>query len=302
MEERKTAASIRGRKIGIAMAAIAIAAIVAHFGAESLHLPWLREAAVLIILAEILVFVALERYQVFEPMGEAIAEVRGRLESLEQIRSELAASGYALAASDAPSTHQGLVDLLEEALAKKPATPQMLRVALLGGRYVDATSVASAAPQYVAVVTGIRAFSDTLENRARRPWVASWSVRTLVAIGDERSLEGLRAMLASAAKAGHTNQTIKLLPRPGTQAAIAPVVVGDQAVALGLEENSLAYPHWGVLFRGQQYAALFARWFDELWQDPEVITVFTRGTADDAAFERVCKRVAELRVAQRSSN
>jgi len=135
MEERKAVASTRSRKIGIAMAAIAVVAIVAHFGAESLHLPWLREVAVLIILAEILVFVGLERYPVFEPMGEAMDDLQARFTRVDSFREELSASG---GVSIQPSPHQYYWEAaraLREALAADPGGPQILRQAFLGLRW-----------------------------------------------------------------------------------------------------------------------------------------------------------------------
>lgn len=284
------------RHLAIGMAVVTTLAILATFSSEYIGMDWLAPAAQIIILAEILGFVVLERFQVFEPVQETIADVRHRLESLERLRSDLAASGYARAVSDVESTHDHLCDLLSETLAEKPASPQILRITTLTGEFTDAAKVASEAPLFADIVERIRAFHDTPESRAKHPWVTSWAIRTLDAIGDPRSLDNVRSTLERVSRSRTTNQVSKILPRPGAQAAIFPMVLGDRAVALGLGDASSNDLKWGVILEGEQYAALFARWFDELWQDPEAITVFARGVVDEQAFARIRQRLTELGV------
>jgi hypothetical protein len=296
MSNDRTGGRRRARTIGIVMAVIAVAAILVHFGAEALHVPALREVALLVILAEILVFVALERYQVFEPMNETMEELRGEMKQLTELRRQLGEGGYTFTASDAPATWKGLGDLLQEALGRRPERPQVLRVTLLHGTLAELTMSHSESDQQWrdTIINPLRGFIDYAENRARTPWVTSWTLRYLFAAADEAAVDRLRDWATMALGRRPANVTIKLLPRHAPQAALSPVVVGDYGVGLGIEDNSYPYPHFGVMFRGPQYAALFARWFDELWEDAHAVAVYAHGRLDERAIELVRRKVGEL--------
>src|SRR5258708_28747589 len=87
----------RNRLIAIAAGAITVTAIVVAFAAEYLELPWkwLRPGVELLLLAELVGLVVLERHQLFEPVHENVGAVRMRVEEI-----------HALITQNAPSSGQ----------------------------------------------------------------------------------------------------------------------------------------------------------------------------------------------------
>src|SRR5712692_9906787 len=79
----------RNRMIAIAAGAITVTAIVVAFAAEYFELPWkwLRPGVELLLLAELVGLVVLERHQLFEPVQES---VRGIETQIAEIRDALA--------------------------------------------------------------------------------------------------------------------------------------------------------------------------------------------------------------------
>ena len=70
----------RNRIIALAAGIITVTAIVLSFASGYLGLGWqrLRPAAELLLLAELVGLIVLERHQLFEPVHEAVGEMRGR--------------------------------------------------------------------------------------------------------------------------------------------------------------------------------------------------------------------------------
>src|SRR5712692_6167016 len=78
----------RNRMIAIAAGAITVTAIVVAFAAEYFELPWkwLRPGVELLLLAELVGLVVLERHQLFEPVQESVGSIDANVMAL---RAEL---------------------------------------------------------------------------------------------------------------------------------------------------------------------------------------------------------------------
>src|SRR5437899_969099 len=84
----------RNRMIAIAAGAITVTAIVVAFAAEYLELPWkwLRPGVELLLLAELVGLVVLERHQLFEPVHDKVDATHIRVEEIHALITESARS------------------------------------------------------------------------------------------------------------------------------------------------------------------------------------------------------------------
>src|SRR5260370_37663668 len=75
----------RNRMIAISAGAITVIAIVLGFAGDFLGLPWhwMRPAAELLLLAELVGLVVLERHQLFEPVQETVGGIDKRVADLQ---------------------------------------------------------------------------------------------------------------------------------------------------------------------------------------------------------------------------
>src|SRR5260370_2632076 len=76
----------RNRILAIAAGAITVTAIVIAFAAEYFELPWkwLRPGVELLLLAELVGLVVLERHQLFEPVHERVEDIHATPAKLAQ--------------------------------------------------------------------------------------------------------------------------------------------------------------------------------------------------------------------------
>src|SRR5579859_3114085 len=127
----------RNRMIAMAAGGITVTAIVVAFAAEYFELPWkwLRPGVELLLLAELVGLVVLERHQLFEPVQESVGGIAADVTAL---RSELSSLGHRLDTSGQmtfyanPSQTVGaVVRAMREALAREQEAPQILRVTRL---------------------------------------------------------------------------------------------------------------------------------------------------------------------------
>jgi ABC-type transport system involved in cytochrome c biogenesis permease subunit len=88
------ATSRRNRMIAVAAGVITVTAIVIASGAEYLHAPWpwLRPAVELLLLAELVGLVVLERHQLFEPVHEKVSGMESHLADIRAKLSLVAAA------------------------------------------------------------------------------------------------------------------------------------------------------------------------------------------------------------------
>src|SRR5271155_1388458 len=75
----------RNRIIAVAAGAITVVAIVLGFAGDFLGLPWhwMRPAAELLLLAELVGLVVLERHQLFEPVHEGVGALRNDVGTIQ---------------------------------------------------------------------------------------------------------------------------------------------------------------------------------------------------------------------------
>jgi len=308
--------SKRSRVIAIAMGVVAVLAVVGHFGAERLEMPWLRQAAEVVILAEILGFIVIERFELFEPVHESILDLHGSIRAIEGRMAQLEQLGRSLAASGEVSPQPTTADMyrtaaraLREALSSDPKGPQILRTARLVGRWRPPADQHYNPHDLEAVrefVSAVQAYEVAPGSASANPWTHLWSKRVLLAVSDLASFEALSLRLPSGQASPRRdfaivsdekvlNVTVKILVHSQAQAALSPlVIVGEREAVVSFEDPSLPYPHWGISFRGDRYASLFARWFDEIWQSPDAFTVYSRDGAHPEELRKIRHQLEEL--------
>src|SRR5216683_2730011 len=107
----------RNRMIAIAAGAITVTAIVVAFAAEYFELPWkwLRPGVELLLLAELVGLVVLERHQLFEPVQENVGATRARVEEIHALIIENArSSGQVMACPNTPELFRTMARVLRE--------------------------------------------------------------------------------------------------------------------------------------------------------------------------------------------
>ncbi|MGH7865064.1 MAG: hypothetical protein ACREQB_08745 [Candidatus Binataceae bacterium] len=295
----------RGRRlIAIAAGVITVGAIVAAFGAEYLELPSLRPIAEIIILAELVGLVVLERRQIFEPVHDAIRDLQGRFGALEQLRDELAAAGSAQPYSNRVMGFQAGVSVMREALTRDPGTPQILRTGRMSGtlRPVPRSDAIAEDDRWQRdFISAIFGFCDTPANRSTNPWVHLWTVRMLFVVADGVSFDAISGAIRELTSERPSNLTVKLLLRSVPEPALSPTIVGEQTALVAFEDYSTPMPHWQIFFRGKNYVPLFARWFDEFWHRNDAYTIYSHGEIDEREFERARTKLGDLNRAAAAS-
>jgi hypothetical protein len=126
----------RNRMIAIAAGAITVTAIVVAFAAEYLDLPrkWLRPGVELLLLAELVGLVVLERHQLFEPVHDKVDAMHASIGVMHTMMLESArSSGQVTVYTSLPEMFRTMARVLREALIRDQQVPQILRVARLGG-------------------------------------------------------------------------------------------------------------------------------------------------------------------------
>jgi hypothetical protein len=185
-------------------------------------------------------------------------------------------------------------------LSSDPGGPQIVRVAAFALRWQQ-VGVAGAGDSEEAkarreFLDALRAFWHVPSSTSMGPWGHRWSARFLFAVGDIKSSEALLeagGMLGDLARGAPRNAVMKLMVTD-LSAALSPTIIGERDTFLTFQDPSSPLVHWSIRFRGAQYATLFARWFDELWQMPEAYTVYTRDGLNQQGLEQVRQKLAAL--------
>jgi len=132
----------RNRMIAMAAGAITVIAIVLGFAGDFLGLPWhwMRPAAELLLLAELVGLVVLERHQLFEPVHEGVGALRNDVGTIQtgvstmQIRLEemhasvmenIQASGRVTPCASTTELFRTMTRILREALARDQRAPHI---------------------------------------------------------------------------------------------------------------------------------------------------------------------------------
>jgi hypothetical protein len=128
-EKPASATARRNRIIAIVAGTVTITAIVVAFAAEYFELPWkwLRPTAELLLLAELVGLVILERHQLFEPVHESVGGMRHDitrvLDSLGSITEKLNSSGQITTYIGPRELYAARLRVLREALARNEEGP-----------------------------------------------------------------------------------------------------------------------------------------------------------------------------------
>jgi hypothetical protein len=241
----------RNRIIAIIAGAITVIAVVLGFAGDYLSLPWkgLRPATELLLLAELVVLVVLERHQLFEPVHGTVGAIDANVNAL---RSELRLLSQRL-----DSTGQ-------EALSREQEAPQILRWARLANypRILTNPELGSGLQE---IFRGVMAFHVLPDNP---PHARSrlWTVRNILTFTDLENFDGWRESISPlyierTPLNSETKIRVRVRSRP--DGVLTPNLVTDQDVIVTPDDDR-AHNRWGFLFQGRQYVAVFARWFDEL--------------------------------------
>jgi hypothetical protein len=301
----------RNRIIAIIAGAITVIAIVLGFAGDYLGLPWrgLRPAAELLLLAELVVLVVLERHQLFEPVSEKVSGIEAEIveirdvltrSNLSEVRSTLdtvkelaVTAGQVTLCASPPEVLQAMTKVAREALTREHRAPQVLRAAFLSGRMY--------AEQQWALAENLRELTNVvleyllLVGSSPDAEARNWSVRMIMAAPTAEALQlWLEVTGREFIEKRPLNFEIKVLPTSRVQAVLSPQIITDRDVVLSLDDLGAVW-NWGLLFRGHPYLAFFTRWFDDMWTDPDAYLVHSRNGFDEQTFDRIKRDLADSR-------
>jgi len=295
--ETKSSSPVRrNRIIAIVAGAITVVAIVLGFAGDFLGLGWrwMRPAAELLLLAELVALVVIERHQLFEPVHETVGGTHALVQEIHAIVSEGARNaGQVTVCGGEPEVYATAIRVLREAAARDQSTPQILRAARLSG-HLRLSEDSDLAEQFEAYTDALKAFfvnpGSPPDARSRR-----WSGRVVIALASRKNFdEHLDQVLRRVYAAKPTNVETKILIRAKSEAVLAPLEITDRDAVLTFDDGSSSFK-WGLGFHGEHYRALLARWFDDLWASiPDSYLIYSRGGFNEDVVERIRKELASM--------
>ena len=281
----------RNRIIAISAGAITVIAIVLGFAGDVLGLPWhwMRPAAELLLLAELVGLVVLERHQLFEPVHEKVGGIEARIElmntNLGTLIERVAATGQVTMCTGPAEVLRSLTRVTREALARALETPRILRTAALSGwlMFGERWQLEAEAQDYLsAFATYLLLPASPSDSPARQ-----WSIRLFAVMAEGGNFERWWDRGTPLLAANPLNLEIKVLVRAPAQAQLSPQTITDQDVVIALDDEAAVF-RWGFLFHGRQYAVLFAQWFDDLWANtPGAKLVYSRAGVNQRALDQI---------------
>jgi hypothetical protein len=290
----------RNRMIAIAAGVITVVAIVVAFASEYFDLPWkwLRPGVELLLLAELVGLVVLERHQLFEPVQETVGDTHTLVQAVHAMMTEnVRTSGQVTACTSTPEVFRTMTRIVREALARDQQAPQILRMGRLAGRLgrsadlqEDPDLAAEMREWFNAVSAYYLAPGSPPDGIARR-----WSVRWIVAFATLQDFDTTFEQAARPLLAGKpTNVELKILVRPRIEAMLSPAVTTDRDALMVFDDANVGL-RWGVWFRGPQYLALFERWFDDLWASiPDNYLFYSRNGFNQSVIDRIRKELRDV--------
>lgn len=301
--ERPQETKRRNRIIAIAAGAITVIAIVVAFAAEYLELPWkwIRPAAELLLLAELVGLVVLERHQLFEPVHEGVRVIQSGIDdiraTLGSFGEHFATAGQTTLYARPPELVRAMARTAREALARDQQAPQIIYMSRLSGSHPNVENDPELAAELQGFLEAMLAFKllpgSPPDSRTR-----SWSIRAIPAFSDLASLEAAMPLLRAMAERDPLNLEVKGLARPRAESLLMPELVTDRDSILTFND-AIASFRWGVLFRGEQYRALVARWLDHLWASiPNSHLIYSRSGFNQKALDLIRKELEALESAQ----
>jgi hypothetical protein len=289
----------RNRMIAIAAGVVAI---VLGFAGDFLGMPWhwMRPAAELLLLAELVGLVVLERHQLFEPVHETVSGIDKRVADLqaglEALTKETRSASQVTLCANASEVLRGAARVTHEALARDHAGPQILRIGALSGMAFaqDARDAALEIQEYMKVFLAYLLSKDSpSDSRARR-----WSIRLFGGVASVPALDSWMELGGPAIALNPLNLEVKIFAKLRVQSLLSPQTITDRDTALVFDDASAAF-RWGLMLEGVQYASLFARWFDDLWASvPDTHLVYSRKGLDQQALDLLRSEIAAIEAAQ----
>jgi hypothetical protein len=295
----------RSRLIAIAAGLITITAVVLSFASGYLGLgwQWLRPAAELLLLAELVGLIVLERHQLFEPATEKIAGIENRIEligaTLEALDERLTTAGQATFCANSSQTLSVAAHTVRDTIAREQETPQVLRYARLGAAAFYQLTDPEVGHGFQELINSLWTFAlspgSLPDSRARL-----WSCRFILTMRNLANFESYcENILREVVERKVLNFELKFLVRSRDEAVLSPNLITDRDVLLTFDDAN-APTRWGLLLQGRQYVTVFARWFDELWASiPDAYVVYSRNGLRQAALDRIRK---ELEAAEASGD
>jgi hypothetical protein len=283
----------RNRIIAIIAGAITVTAVVASFASGYLGLgwQWLRPAAELLLLAELVGLIVLERHQLFEPVNAKVDDIKADTSDLRAmlrtVAQQISAAGQVTVAVGPRETLQLRTRLVREALARDQEGPQILRSALLSGGGVvlqDSRELGDELQAFYRTVSEFQLLPGSPANaRGHR-----WSQRLIFAWSTMDNFErGVQLLTSMFAEAEVLNAEIKILVRLRPEALLSPNMITDRAVFLAYSDEAAPF-RWGLALQGQQYVTLFTRWFDDRWSAiPDSYLIYSRSGLNQKAVDRI---------------
>ncbi|HVN88345.1 MAG TPA: hypothetical protein VMT61_00885 [Candidatus Binataceae bacterium] len=292
----------RNRIIALVAGVITAVAIVLAFASEYLDLPWkwVRPAAELFLLGELVGLVVLERHQLFEPVHETVGGTHTLVREIHSMVADAARdAGQVNACASTPEVFAATVRAMRDALTREHSAPQVLRIARLSGsmrRFEDP----DLRGEFEAFSGSIAAFLLTPGTASPDPRALRWLVRQIWAFASQENLDYWLQQLRQICRESPTNLEVKVMVRPRIDAVLSPAVITDRDVVLTFDDATSSF-RWGFRFQGQQHRALLERWFDDLWANiPDTYRIYSRRGFSDDAIERVRTELAAIEKPQAS--
>lgn len=296
MESESTAQSGRTRMIAIVAGLITVSAIVLAFASGYLgeQWQWLKPAGELLLLAELVSLIVLERHQLFEPVHETVGDTHSLVQQMHAMMTDAVRnSGQVAVCASTGEVFATAIHILHEALAREQVVPQVLRSARLSGR-ARAEEEPDLLVEYRKMVAAVSAFYVTASTPADAP-ARRWSQRVLFKAVRPADFQDLvERFLRRQYVMGTSNVEVKILADPSTEAALSPLFITDRDVLLNFDDAAGAF-RWGVRFQGLHYRALVERWFDDLWASiPDNYLVYSCGSFNETAIGRIRQELAAM--------
>jgi hypothetical protein len=237
----------RNRIIAVVAGAITVVAIVLGFAGDVLGLPWhwMRPAAELLLLAELVVLVVLERHQLFEPVHETVALMNRRTvgidERLGELVEKLSASGRVTVCTSPPEIMRTIARVIREALARDQGTPKILRSAALSGRafFGERWNLEAEFSDFAKAITAPFLLPTSPADSLAR----QWSVRMLAVFSDKENFDRWWERVFLMTAGGPLNLEVKFVAGAAVQAVLSPQIITDSDVLLGLDDQVSVF-HW----------------------------------------------------------
>jgi hypothetical protein len=288
--------------IAIAAGVTTVTAIVLGFAGDFLGMPWhwMRPAAELLLLAELVGLVVLERHQLFEPVHDKVDAMHTSIGQIHAMMTEnIHTSGQVTACPSAPETLRAMSRVIREALARDQQAPKILRIARLSGRLrwsndMEDPDLVAQWQEYLDAISAYWVTPGSAPDARGRRWLVRYIMAFSTGTNFDASVERLRGLYATKP----SNIELKISVRPRIEAILSPGPITDRDVVMAFDDAAGSF-HWAFLLQGAQYQALAERWFDDLWSSiPDVYLIYSRNGFNQGVIDRIRKELEIIEIAQ----